>query len=233
MAARGNGRERAGVFAETVWGAITYPARAGAERQKRAGAEFYRIYWGPVFGLVSGRGFGFAQAEDLTQDFLLHFLASGALMRARREKGRFRDFLGAALRHYLVNRHARDRAQKRGGDLIAVEIEAVDGWPTPPGERPQLPVCNCDREWAALLARALERLREHYRGVRRQLFDALRPGLIGEDDTSYEQLSAHLHRSCATLRSEMARMRRQLRTELLREAPDAALEDLREILRHR
>ncbi|MEP6822215.1 MAG: hypothetical protein ABI946_07695, partial [Chthoniobacterales bacterium] len=97
---------------ETVWGAITYSACAGAERKKRAGAEFYRIYWGPVFGLVYGRGFGFAQAEDLTQDFLLHFLASEALARARREKGRFRDFLSAALRHYLVNRHARDRAQK-------------------------------------------------------------------------------------------------------------------------
>ncbi len=115
-----------------------------------------------------------------------------------------------------------------------MEIKAVEGWRIPAGERSQLPDCNCDRAWAAaLLARASERLRERYRGSRRQLFDALRPGLIGEDDTSYDQLSARLHRPCATLRSEMKRMRRQLRTELLREATGAELEDLREIWRRR
>ncbi len=228
-------RRQAGLFADTPWGLITYPGRACTERQRRAWAEFYRIYWGPIFGLVCGRGFAVAEAEDLTQEFLLHFLASHALVRARREKGRFRDFLGAALRHYLINRQARVQTQKRGGDLIPVEPKVLENVSLPGA--PQQFICACDRAWAGrVIARAFARVQTHYGGERQALFQALQPGLIGESEQAldYEELSARLRRSAATLRSEAKRLRALLRAEVLREVGERGeLEDLREILRGR
>ncbi len=204
---------RPGLFPRTPWGEVTHSARAAEARRRRAHEEFCRTYWWPIFGLITRRGYGVADAQDLTQDFLLHFLGSGALTRARPDRGRFRDFLGGSLRHYLINREARARARKRGGDLIAVGVEALERIPAPAPT-------DADTAWtAALVARALDRVRQSYRAERRPLFDALQPYLVDEPDTPppYAKLVCRLRRTPGTLRSEMKRLRENFRAELRRE----------------
>jgi RNA polymerase sigma-70 factor (ECF subfamily) len=215
-------------------------------RRQRALAELCRIYWRPLFCVLCQRGFQRADAEDLTQGFLLHFIRSGALARAHPSKGRFRDFLVSALDHYLINLHARAQALKRGGDVVRVsldapaiaEAEALGGRLS--GSGPDLP---CDRAWVARLLRSvLDDLESRYvRSGREQIFRLLKPRLIGDGDgpQPYRKLALRLGRSPMNLRKDLERMRAQFREVLRQElqervGPDGVdeeLENLRAMLR--
>jgi len=81
----------------------------------RALEELCRAYWYPLYAYVRRHGHSKEDAEDLTQGFFAAFLKRNYLEDVRSEKGRFRAFLLAALKHYLANEHDRASRQKRGG----------------------------------------------------------------------------------------------------------------------
>src|SRR5690606_27643554 len=98
------------------------------------------------------------EARDLTQSFFVSLLERDDLRGVSPEKGRFRSFLLASMKHFLINEWHKARALKRGGgrqplslDFAAAEsrlrLEAVDH---------QTPQCVFEREWAVTL---LERVR--------------------------------------------------------------------------
>ncbi len=176
-----------GLFPKTNWPAITYSPAAAEEKRARAPEQVCRDYWRPVFLLIRARGLSLEEAEDLTQGFWLRFFQSDALSRAHPDKGRFRDFLLGAVRHYLADQCDRERTQRRGGGAPHLSLDAPQAPPLATGaagleEEPR--GCAADRAWAeAILARALVLLETKYqRPGRRELFRALRPGLLGEGD---------------------------------------------------
>jgi len=204
-------------------------------------AKFCQLYRKPLLGLLVARKIDPVEAEDLVQGFLLRFLESDAIARVDRAKGRFRDFLKGALHHYLIDERARARTQKRGGASISFSLDE-------PGlaETLDLPCANHahlshgDRVWAeTLLAAALDRLERQCADGHHQLFHLLRAHLVGAEPLSYEKIARRLHRSPATLRSDVKRLREKFRENLREELRclvgperfEKEWETLREILR--
>jgi hypothetical protein len=61
--------------------------------------------------------------QHLVQAFFLHLLEKQSLRHAQPERGRFRSFLLASLKHLLLNRADRERAQKRGGGRTSLSLD--------------------------------------------------------------------------------------------------------------
>src|ERR1019366_8311606 len=111
---------------------------------------------------VRRRGHNKEDAEDLTQAFFARFLEKNYLAGLNAERGRFRAFLLASLKHFLINEWKKSQRLKRGGGekLLSLEGEAGDTKFQVPATNEPSPDQAFDREWAlALLAKVIERLR--------------------------------------------------------------------------
>src|SRR5262245_57085824 len=138
-------------FPTTHWSLL---ARATLENETAARAamgELYRHYWEPLRRFIRSRGYGEADAEDLTQSFIVHLLEHSTLRAAEREKGLFRSFLLGALTRFLCDEYDRRQALKRGGSVAHVRLDEA----ILPASDPGSPAFF-DRDWAlAVLSNAL------------------------------------------------------------------------------
>lgn len=231
-----------GQFVATRWTVVL----AAGDSQLSTGhawealSELCRIYWRPLYLFLRHQGSGAEDAQDLTQAFFAKLIRDRTYRRADRERGRFRSFLLAALKHFVADARDSSQAQKRGGGQIRElfddgAIAEVEAQLQTPG-RWSASVLY-DREWAAaLLRQTLDRLaQECALAGRTPLFEALRPYLAGAGDETipYQELTERLHRNPVTLRSDVARLRTRYRTILREEvrgtvlAPDDVDDELR------
>lgn len=115
-------------FLTTRWGLISASAQGSAEARV-APEGLYRAYCYPVYAFIRRRGYGRPDAQDLTQDFFVHLLQTGALGRADPRRGRFRSFRLGAMEHLLAHAAGRAAAQKRGGGcrlvILGDELRAL------------------------------------------------------------------------------------------------------------
>src|SRR5580700_7064635 len=101
-----------GRFEVTRWSVVL--AAGGADPAARSALEILcTIYWYPLYAFVRRQGHQPHDAQDLTQEFFAKFLGNGGLEGVTREKGKFRSFLLASMKHFLSNERDRARAQKR------------------------------------------------------------------------------------------------------------------------
>ncbi|MDR2981972.1 MAG: hypothetical protein LBV12_06960 [Puniceicoccales bacterium] len=211
-------------FATTRW---TMVLKAGSESAgiadrdvQAALEELCRIYWFPLYAYARRRNYAKADAEDLTQGFFAQLLQRKDFSRLQAERGRFRAFLLASLKHYLANEYDRAHRLKRGGTIMplsldyegaAAKFEVADKTASPDE--------IFDREWAlALLEYVLERLRHEWmeRG-QTELFEALKIFLTVEKSTAnYDAVATQLGVSEGSLRVAAHRLRKRYR-ELLKD----------------
>ena len=204
-------------------------------------AALCRTYWPPLYTFVRRRGYGPADAQDLTQDFFIHLLETDALSKVDPARGRFRTFLLAALKNFLVNAHERRTALKRGG---AVEFLPLDGVLAETEAAVQLDeeiAGEEDRQfeerWAtALVARALAQLRADLAAEgKERLYDELQVFVTGAGALPDQaETAARLGIPFATLRTHIRRLRERyrdvLRAEVARTVATPA--DVDDELRH-
>jgi DNA-directed RNA polymerase specialized sigma24 family protein len=169
---------------------------------------------------VRRQGFDEPDAQDLTQEFFARLLASGGLGGVGREKGRFRTFLLAALRHFLANEWKRDRTLKRGGGLTFLSLDDLgsESAQHPEPATDLTPEKLYDRRWAqALLDQVLARLRGEYATASKAaLFDHLRVFLADTKGTvSYTDAAHRLNLTEGAAKQAVRRLRHRYR-ELLR-----------------
>jgi RNA polymerase sigma-70 factor (ECF subfamily) len=172
------------VFATTHWSVVL----AIGEQADRAGDEaltkLCQAYWPPLFAYLRRQGYSAHDAEDLVQGFFQRFMVEEFWRDVGREKGRFRSFLLASLRHHVANVHRHERTQRRGGSRIHVTLDE-------PGiaERcdaalatQAVPELVFDRVWAeTVLAQAAAELRREYTEAgKAALYDVLRRWLAAE-----------------------------------------------------
>ena len=230
-------------FASTRWTVVRQAAdsRTSSEHALNALSELCQIYWRPVYLFLRRQGIPRDDAQDLTQSFFAEFIEDRTYARADPMKGRFRSFLLGTLKHFLAHVRDHDRAQKRGGGAVPVQLDA-----TAISEAETYTArCNnwradgvFEREWAGSLARqALDRLgREYELGGKGALFEALKFHLGGNPAAAvtYEEIGRRLGLSAATLRVYAARLRARYRA-ILREEVSGTLLDPRDVdeeLRH-
>jgi len=115
---------RAGVYSPRRTGVSCWRPGNGTHRNRSlpwsSSAKTYRY---PLYAYVRRQGRSSEDAQDLTQDFFVHLLARGFPRGAAPERGKFRSFLLASLRHFLVDQHRHADAVKRGGGKLIISLD--------------------------------------------------------------------------------------------------------------
>jgi RNA polymerase sigma-70 factor (ECF subfamily) len=209
------------VFCTTRW-SVVLTARDGpaATGGGAALSELCRIYWQPLYAFARRSGRSPHDAEDLTQGFLAHLLRPGVLDGVRREKGRFRSFLLASMKHFMADEWNKAGAQKRGGHrVVSLDAMSAESRLAAEPRDTRTPEQEFDRRWALqLLDEVVHRLEAEYAAEGQgSQFDALRSALTGDASTApYADLAAKLGSTEGALRVAVHRMRRRYR-RLLRD----------------
>ena len=158
------------------------------------------------------RGYDPESAQDLTQGFFTRLLEKESFRAARQERGKFRSFLLASVKHYLSNQHDREQAAKRGGSQLpfSLDFEMEEGrYAVEPADA-NTPERLFQKQWAlTLLDRILEQLEEEMKhGGQEKRFERLQGFLIRESGaTPYKEVAAELEMSESAVRMAVHRMR--------------------------
>lgn len=217
------------IFATTHWTVVLAAGRRTTPQADHALEELCRTYWFPLYAYVRRRGRSKEDAEDLTQAFFARFLQKNYLEGLSAERGRFRAFLLASLKHFLANEWDRSQRQKRGGEVAHLSLD----WQTADAQfqlaaPAQLAADKAfDREWAvALLAKVIERLSAECNAEGRgRQFMELKIFLTAAKATlSYAEAAQVLDVSASAVRVAVHRLRRRYR-QLLRDEIAQTLAD--------
>ena len=212
-------------FASTRWTVVRQAADSQTASQHALSAlsELCQIYWRPVYVFLRRQGIPQHDAQDLTQGFFADLIDSRAYIRADPVKGRFRSFLLGTLTHFVAHVRDYDRAQKRGGGNMPMQLDdaALSEAETYASRCKDWSADGIfDREWAASVARqSFDRLEQEYElGGKAALFEALKSRLTAAEAAAipYEELANRLGRTAAHLRVEVTRLRARYRA-ILRE----------------
>jgi RNA polymerase sigma-70 factor (ECF subfamily) len=223
--AGGNDGGRRGRFATTEWSLVLAAGQRGTPRAEEALARLCALYWYPVFAFVRRRGHPADEAQDLTQGFFARLIEKGDLSGADRSRGRFRSFLLTACQHFLSNERDRMHAQKRGGALVAVPIDAAaaESRYQRALAHSETPERLYDRQWClALLAGVLDDLREEYvAGGKEGTFDRLKDFLTADEGAgTHADAARDLGVTPAAVKVAVHRLRRRYREALRRRVAD-------------
>src|SRR5215510_5269554 len=101
---------RAAVFPQTHWSIVLSAGDNSSAEGFAALETLCRAYWFPLYAYVRRCGETREDARDLTQAFFARLLEQDWLRAASQERGRFRWFLLASLKHFLANEWDRARA---------------------------------------------------------------------------------------------------------------------------
>ena len=223
---------RAGCFVTTRWTLVLSAGRKSSPESDRALAELCQSYWYPLYAYVRRRGMTREDAEDRVQAFFEQLLQRNYLDGVTAERGKFRAFLLASLKHFLANERDKARRQKRGGGVPNLSLDwkgAEDRYhldPPDPADGAS-PDRAFDREWAlTLLDRVVGLLREDCsRKGQGKLFEQARGYLmVGEPAIPYAEAAQALGMEESAVRVAVHRLRKRYR-ELLRAEVGQTLSD--------
>lgn len=206
------------MFATTRWSLVAAAADPADPQTRAALAALCTAYWYPVYGYVRRQGHPHHAAQDLTQAFFARLLEKNDLAAADQTRGRFRSFLLAACRHFLLNERDKEAAKKRGGGRhrLALDFADADGRFSREPATEETPERAFDRQWAlGLLARAVAELRAEYvESGRGKLFDALKDVLVGGAEVGYAELAGQLGMTEGAVKVAVHRLRQRYRDRL-------------------
>src|SRR5262245_45699297 len=217
------------VFVTTRWTVVLSAGRKSSAQSDRALGELCQTYWYPLYAYVRRQGQTKEDAEDLVQGFFARFLEKNYLEGLSAERGKFRAFLLASLKHFLANEWDKANRQKRGGGAqhLSLDWHSAD-------ERYHLDSLDAaspdrlfDREWAlALLERVVKRLREECAAAgKTPLFECAKGYLmVGESAIPYTQAARELQMDEGAVRVAVHRLRKRYR-EVLRDEIAQTLAD--------
>jgi RNA polymerase sigma-70 factor (ECF subfamily) len=220
---------RGDVFVTTRWTVVLHAGRKSSPQSDRALGELCQTYWYPLYAYVRRKGKTKEDAEDLVQAFFEKFLKKNYLEGLSAERGKFRAFLLAALKHFLANEWDKSQRQKRGGGVthLSLDWQSADARYHLDPPDPSSPDKTFDREWAlALLERVISRLSGECEAEgKRKLFEQSRGYLmVGEAAIPYAEAARSLGLEEGAVRVAVPRLRKRYR-ELLRDEIAQTLDD--------
>ena len=208
-------------FAATRWTIVVAAGQGQSPQATRALEDLCRAYWSPLYAYVRRCGYEAHEAEDLTQEFFARLLAKNYLADVTREKGKFRSFLLASLKHFLANEWDRARAKKRGGEHTHISLDAQAAetrYRSEPMDESSADKV-LDRQWAlTMLELVLDRLSAEYADAdKADLFERLKVYLTAVKDTvPYATVATKLGTTEGAVKVAVHRLRQRYR-QLLRE----------------
>jgi len=219
-------------FPETSWSTILRGRVTDPVVRRKALEKLLALYWKPVYGCMR---FGWNKspedAKDAVQDFFIDLLERDFVRDIEPEKGRFRSFLKAALKHYMLNEKRGAGRVKRGGRLKTFSLDGFEEITTKPGE----PDSVFDSVWfKTLLESAIQELGETLnRAERPDYFRVLKLYDLSGRKLSYAAAAEELALTETNVRNYLYYARKLLRRILIRRISEYALdeEDVRGELR--
>jgi RNA polymerase sigma factor (sigma-70 family) len=156
---------KGGWFPTTHWSVVLAAGGAVSPQSRAALERLCTAYWYPLYAYLRRCGHTPHDAQDLTQEFFARLLEGNSLENVSPEKGSFRSFLLAVLKHTRAKAHEREHALKRGGgkEIISLDDAAAEEQFQREPASALAPEHFFEKQWAtALLERGLARLREEY-----------------------------------------------------------------------
>jgi RNA polymerase sigma-70 factor (ECF subfamily) len=208
-------------FATTRWTVVVSAGHKSSPQSDRALGELCQTYWYTLYAYVRHQGHRKEDAEDLVQGFFGRFLEKNYLEGLSAERGKFRAFLLASLKHFLANEWDKSQRQKRGGAIPHLSLDwqsADDRYHLEPPD-PESPDRTFDHQWAlVLLERVLGRLRQESAAQgKAKLFEQARSFLgAGGPAIDYAQAASALGTETGAVRVAVHRLRKRYR-EMLRQ----------------
>jgi len=198
-----------------------------------------QIYWYPLYAYVRHTGCSAEDAEDLTQGFFARFLEKKYLKSVDPDKGRFRSFLLASLKHFCANEWRRGEAEKRGGRCPAIALDALtaeERYRLEPAEQ-MTPEDIYEWRWAmTVLQTVVEKLAEECRANGKEaLYEELKGCLSADgDERAYAEIGVRLGLSADAVKTAVYRLRQRYRELLRAEVADTIADgsEVDEELRH-
>ena len=184
---------------------------------QQALTQLCETYWRPLYVYVRRRVECVHEAQDLTQAFFCHLLEKDSIAKARPDLGRFRAFLLAALKNFLVNEWDKARAEKRGGGRVKLSLDFGSA-----ESLIQIEPCHeltpeklFERRWVlTLVNEVLDRLRTEFAQAGKQHhFEQLKGALTGElTAEEYARAGEALGITPAAAKQAAYRIRKRYRT---------------------
>ncbi|MFC1760748.1 RNA polymerase sigma factor [Planctomycetota bacterium] len=233
-------------FATTQWSVVLSAQQADSVTSAQALEGLCQTYWYPLYAFVRHQGYQPDEAADMTQGFFARLLEKDWLADVDQNRGRFRNFLMASIKHFVSNERAKQRAKRRGGDkhIVSMDIETAESRLRLEPVDTTTPERLFERQWAlTLLEEVLGTLqREYEQREKTEVFRVLKGCLMGSrDQQPYDQLAEQLDSTAGHVRVLVHRLRVRYR-QLLREAVagtvatpdevDAEMEHLKRVLTH-
>ena len=207
-------------FTTTHWSVILGAADTSVASAHEALEKLCRTYWYPLYAYIRRQSYSPEDAQDLTQGFFARFLEKNYLTQVDRQKGKFRSFLLASVRHFLSDERDRARAAKRGGGhtVLSLDIQDAEGrYVLEPADELSAEKIF-ERRWAlTVLDASRAHLRDEYaKAGKAPRFAILEKFLPGEQAAcTHPEAAAQLGVAPGTVKWEVHQMKRRYR-ELLR-----------------
>jgi RNA polymerase sigma factor (sigma-70 family) len=226
-------------FGTTHWSVVLAAGDQAHSHCAEALQSLCQTYWFPLYAFVRRQDIQPDEALDLTQGFFARLLEKEWLAAADPERGRFRNFLMASIKHFMGHEWARQRAKKRGGGCCHFSLDR-DSAETRYRLEPlddRTPEQMYERQWAlTVLEQVMTGLRQDYetRGKGEQ-FDALKSCLaLGSQQQSYAELAVRLNSSEGAVRVMVHRLKQQYRKILRRQIAQTvnSAEEVESEIRH-
>lgn len=213
-------------FPETRWSVIARAAADPDSNERRKALEaFCQAYWVPLYGFARGTGKSQSDAEDAVQGFALTIIQNPKKFeKLDSEKGKLRDWLRTAFRHFMITEWKKEQALKRGGgvEFLEFDVEGGEQRIEESLKRHMDPEKAFDQQWArTVLSRARRRLREaHAEAGKADEFDVLRPFLDAGAEVSAQEAADKLGKSVDAVRMTVSRLRKDFRESVRWEIAD-------------
>lgn len=227
-------------FGTTHWSVVLAAGHRSSSDSDQALSELCRTYWYPLYAYVRRRVDDFHEAQDLTQAFFARLLEKEYLKDVDPERGKFRSFLLAAMKHFLSKEWKRARARKRGGGRIplSLDFQAAEGKYRLEPADVVTPERLYERRWAlTLLDQVVGQLQQELAAAGKPaLFEHLKAFLTSKQESPpYRQVADQLGMTEGAVRVAVHRLRRRYR-ELMRgqiaqtvSSPEEVDEELRQL----
>jgi RNA polymerase sigma-70 factor (ECF subfamily) len=208
-------------FQPTRWTLILEAADADSPQALEALNELCLIYWYPIYAYIRSRGHSPSDAEDLTQSFFLRIIDKRGFASLDANRGKFRHFLLASIKNFLLNEWDKAKALKRGGGAETISLDLIaaeERYSLEPVES-MSPDKLYDLAWArALLNRAKTRLQEEFAEKREAERLRLLMGFLPGEQSSmtFTEVSERLGLPEGTIKSDVHRLKIKFR-EILRD----------------
>jgi DNA-directed RNA polymerase specialized sigma24 family protein len=224
-------------FETTQWSLVLAAAGNDSHAAREALSSLCQTYWYPLYAYLRRRGLDPDDARDLTQGFLTSLIERQDFEGLREDRGRFRAFLLASLKHYLSNWSARERTQKRGGGWQMVPLENAEGQYVVEPKDHATPETLFERRWAlTVVERLLTDLRTQWTAQgRASEFDELKACLLGQTLAGgYAAVAARLGTSEGAVKAAVHRLRRRFQSLLRRRVAETVADgrDVDDEIRH-